>query len=331
MRRPEFAPGRWYANRCSVGTGLSSLRWGDSILHLTIGNVLEREITRTLRRGAPYYFDDEFPTIPLSQRFFVAPDSLNNDTFVILDHQWELIIHLPRLMAENPAFDLACWYEDLLIDECEIQCHNQKINVCPDPDKKFQDHDDDDPGNDSTSIFLDSDQQFKNTYLELNGVQVPWGTYPAVQRNAAVTKDASRKVPKPVVITTKINRQPAHALLDSGSLGDFMSSTVADQLKVKKDKLTSPLGLQLAVQGSCSKINSGTKVNLEYQNIKEERYFDIINLSNYDFILGTPWLYQDQVSLGFNPACVLVGSDTALPLDGVSITSIASHAVALEI
>lgn len=58
--------------------------------------------------------------------------------------------------------------------------------------------------------------------LELNGLQVPRGTYPAVQRNAAVTKDTSRKVPRPVVI-----------------MGDFMSS----------------LGLQLAVQGSRSKIN----------------------------------------------------------------------------
>lgn len=109
-----------------------------------------------------------------------------------------------------------------------------------------------------------------------------------------------------------------------------MSSTVADQLKVKKAQLASPLGLQLAVQGSRSKINSGVSVKFEYQKITEDRYFDIINLSSYDLILGTPWLYQHQVSVGFNPARVLVGSDVALPLDGVSITSIASRAVALE-
>ena len=146
----------------------------------------------------------------------------------------------------------------------------------------------------------------------------------------AIAKDTSRKVPRPVVVTAKINGQPARALLDSGSLGDFMSSTIADQLKVKRDKLSSPLGLRLAVQGSHSKINSGTKVELEYQNIKEERYFNIINLSSYDLILGTPWLYQHQVCLGFNPARILVGSDRALPLDGVSVTSIASRAVVLE-
>ena len=57
-----------------------------------------------------------------------------------------------------------------------------------------------------------------NACLELYGVQVPCGTYPAVQRNAAVTKEASRKVPKPVVLTTKVNGQPARALLDSAVL-----------------------------------------------------------------------------------------------------------------
>ena len=65
----------------------------------------------------------------------------------------------------------------------------------------------DDVGNSSVSIFLNSDQQhtgtidqkrskgLDGTYLELNRLQVPRGTYPAVQQNAAVTKDAGRKVP----------------------------------------------------------------------------------------------------------------------------------------
>ena len=32
----------------------------------------------------------------------------------------------------------------------------------------------------------------------------------------------------------------------------------------------------------------------QYQGIDEERRFDIINLSNYAIILGTPWMYQRQ-------------------------------------
>ena len=276
--QPDFAPGQWYAARRSVHTGISSLRWGDNIPQLTMGNVMEQEIACTLRRGAPYSFDDEFPAISLARRFFVVFSPMDNNTFVILDRQWEIIIFLPRVMAENPAFDLATWYEDQLINELEKYRRKMKSYAYPAPDKNSRDPDDDDEGNGSASIVVvDSDQRPTRTVspitdkspfdacLELYGVQVPRGTYPAVQRNAAVTKDASRKVPKPVVITAKINGQPARALLDSGLLGDFMSSTIADQLKVKKDKLASPLGLQLAVQGSRSKINAGAVVEFEYR------------------------------------------------------------------
>ena len=77
-------------------------------------------------------------------------------------------------------------------------------------------------------------------------------------------KDSIHKVPRPVVVTVKIDGHPACTLLDSGSLEDFLSSMLADQLNVKHVKLNTPLALQLAVQGSQSKINSGAKVKFEY-------------------------------------------------------------------
>ena len=87
-----------------------------------------------------------------------------------------------------------------------------------------------------------------------------------------------------------------------------------DQLKVTREALTSPLSLHLAVQGSRSKVNARASVKVKYQSISETRTLDIINLNNYDVILGTPWMYQHQVCLGFNPARVVIGSDEPLPL-----------------
>ncbi|KAF8220658.1 hypothetical protein L208DRAFT_1416363, partial [Tricholoma matsutake] len=88
---------------------------------------------------------------------------------------------------------------------------------------------------------------------------------PGLERNASVTKDAARMVPKPVVVVAKINGHSVCALIDSGSLGDFLSTTLTDQLK----------------------INLGTHVEFQYQGISEQRYFDIMNISNYDLILGS--------------------------------------------
>lgn len=165
--------------------------------------------------------------------------------------------------------------------------------------------------------------------MELFGAQVPRGSFAAVQRNAAVTKDATRVVPKPIVVVTKVNGHPARALLDSGSLGDFMSTTLADQLKVKRMVLPVPLPLQLAVQGSKGKINCGTRVEFEYGPIKEDRYFDIINLSNYDLILGTPWLFQYKATMAFNESRLVIGAPSAQPIKGPSVAKIASRATEL--
>jgi len=100
--------------------------------------------------------------------------------------------------------------------------------------------------------------------------------------------------------------------LDSGLLGDFVSIALADQLKLTKVELKKPLALQLVVQGSHLKVNWGVKMELKYQWIKEQRYFDIANLSNYDLILGMPWLFQHKVTVGLNPVHVVVRSDDPL-------------------
>ena len=180
------------------------------------------------------------------------------------------------------------------------------------------------------SDLVNEDSEEEESPVVLNGIQVTHGTFPAMQRNAALVKAPGRAVPKPMVITMKINDHPARALLDSGLLGDFISTTLADQLKLHKETLEVPLGLQLAVQGSRSKINSRTKAKIQYQDITEDRYFDIINLSYYDIILRMPWLFQHSVCLGFNPARVLIRSDTSLPINGKSVSSIASRAMRIS-
>ena len=127
-----------------------------------------------------------------------------------------------------------------------------------------------------------------------------------------------------------MNDHPARALLDSGSLGDFMSSTLADQLGIKKEPLIVPLALQLAVQGSRSKVNSITTAQLKYQDINERRTFDIINLNSYDLILGTPWMHQHKICIGFNPARVVIGSDEPQPLKIGNDTKLLVNTVSFE-
>jgi hypothetical protein len=171
----------------------------------------------------------------------------------------------------------------------------------------------------------ESGHEEKRPTFELGGIQVERNKYPALQRNAAQVKGNQRVLPKPLIVKVSINGHPARALLDSGSLGDFMSSTLADQLGLKKTLLEKPLALQLAVQGSRSRVNAMVTAQFQYQEINEQRTFDVINLNSYDLILGTPWMHQHRICIGFNPAQIVIGSDDSQPLKVGNDTKLMVH------
>ncbi|KAF9440283.1 hypothetical protein P691DRAFT_793768 [Macrolepiota fuliginosa MF-IS2] len=98
--------------------------------------------------------------------------------------------------------------------------------------------------------------------------------------------EASCNVPKPITVATQVNGYPVHALLDTGSLGGFISSNLAQQLCLKTIELLLPINVQMAVQGSCTKVNHGTRVEFQYQ--------------------------EHQVSLCLEPPIVLIGSTLVL-------------------
>jgi len=57
-----------------------------------------------------------------------------------------------------------------------------------------------------------------------------------------------------------------------------------------------------------------------------KRYFDVINLQNYDMILGTPFLYQHQVLVGLNSPRVVLGSKEPLEMRGPQVSMLESRA-----
>ena len=72
----------------------------------------------------------------------------------------------------------------------------------------------------------------------------------------------------------------------------------------------------MAAKGSRTKVNERVNIRLQYQSVDEHRNFDVMNISGYDLILGTPFLFQHKVTLGFNGAKVVIESSEALPIDG---------------
>lgn len=256
-------------------------------------------------------------------RRFVC-ERISEHLYCVTDNALDLKTYLPRATVLQWHWNPARWYRRRL-GKAYLQFNNDLLASNDgqyDGLTELFSSLDDPPDSWIQSILEESISE-----CVVYGVQVAPGRYPALQRNSATTRDMVRAIPKPIVVVVHVDGRPARALIDTGSLADFMSLTTAEQLKCRLTLLAKPLTIQLAVQGSRSKVNYGAEARFQYQGTDYRRYFDVINLQNYDLILGTPFLYQHSVTVGFNSPRVILGSTDPLPLKGSGVTTLESRAV----
>jgi hypothetical protein len=116
-----------------------------------------------------------------------------------------------------------------------------------------------------------------------------------------------KELQEPISLFVKINGIVAYALLDSGCTTDMISAEFARVALVQPLKLAEPVQIQMACVGSCSTINYGRRAPVELGSIREERYFDIVNVDRYNIVFRTPFLQTHKVSLDFaNKGVVIV-------------------------
>ncbi|KIM36975.1 hypothetical protein M413DRAFT_77523, partial [Hebeloma cylindrosporum] len=344
LERPQFDLGSWYAKRRAKALGL---RYPGPVKHYSFGDPISVIGSQLLEDGIQSHYPCIDPLSDPEGRFNLYPSSENSLEYIVDDPELNLQISVPKESLLDPTFDLVHWYccrlEESGLDINAFIIRDYLRNVQSTVPRDMVENPDFNLGEwyeyrlasyESDKLDLDEDigdisPGVCEEPLELNGVQVDRNKYPTLQRNAARVNDKARILPKPLIITVNINGHPARALLDSGSLGDFMSTSLADQLKVKLVPLEVPLSVQLAVQGSRTRVNSCARVRFQYQGIDEERVFDIININSYDLILGTPWLFQHQVCLGLNPGRCVLGSDISVPIKLGTGTKLMAHAIAV--
>ncbi|KDQ25195.1 hypothetical protein PLEOSDRAFT_159848 [Pleurotus ostreatus PC15] len=249
---PDFNFPHWYAVRCCKFFGLAKSQASYLLSPGPIPDILREAAIIHLQRNTPFCGDKEFNLDHPNARFNVGYHVEDPDNYFIEDEYRDLRIMIPRMLLANERFNLIGWYnkrltnlssqqstkhgEDTYLDMIHTLYAEDRIK---NPSVELSPWTDLDRG---TNIFINA--------VDLYGQQIERGTYAALQRNAAVTKDATRIIPKPIVVTVHINGHPVRALLDSGSLGDFLSTTVVEQLGLRKIELQTPIALQLAVQGS---------------------------------------------------------------------------------
>jgi len=321
-----FSAGKWYAEWCAQDSGHVT-PWHvaadwiyDKGIHFTLmGAAVEERVENLLEVGAPYTHEADLPP-RIDKRFKVFISSDDQQHLHIIDSHREIISYLPKDLLDDYYFNVCDWYQSRLV---QFDLDQQVVSLLSSFDGSSIPFIDDLLITDNPSVSVSSLEYMEETKslmlsdnrsINLQAIQADRNKFHAVQRNSASVKSLTTLLPKTVVLKVQIQGHFARALIDSGSQGDFVSTTLADQLSLNKSQLNAPMKLQLAVQGSRSVINYGVEARFQFQNIDEVRTFHVINLNNYDVILGTPWLYQHQVCIGFNPARIMIGSDKSLPI-----------------
>ncbi|KIM51986.1 hypothetical protein SCLCIDRAFT_33007 [Scleroderma citrinum Foug A] len=328
LRHPRFTIDQWYWHKCAESLDWSmheiwnaEFLWAD--FSPPMGTPVEERVVFCLNLGVPVVEDGLG-----NEHRFQCLYHAGEESYEIRDQHLMLRTYLLVTLAENARFNVSTWYRrrldhgthnedivDELNDDFVCQLENSTINNSVD----LETSDLGSPRGCDVSLH----------HIELNAIEKArsgHSGYTALRCNAAVTHDFMRTIPHPVVVTVHVDGQPARALIDTGSLANFMSLMLTEQLRVKRLPLEKPSTIQLAVQGSRSKVNFGTKVQFQYQGIDYDRYFDVINLQHYNMILGTPFLYQHQVLVRLNSLRVILGSKMPLVMKGPQVSILESRA-----
>jgi hypothetical protein len=95
----------------------------------------------------------------------------------------------------------------------------------------------------------------------------------------------------------KLHNLEAFVLLNSGCMSDLVSPEFAMSVNLKAHELEESVPLQLGTVGSCLKINFRLFTNFEISKMKDNHYFDVVNIDRYNVILGTMFMRKHGITL----------------------------------
>ena len=115
------------------------------------------------------------------------------------------------------------------------------------------------------------------------------------------------KMMQPITIEVELNGVPCFILVDMGCNTNSFRPMTARIVKADRIDLKKQVQLQLGMQGSKMKINHGMRVNVKVGPINKSVYFDIINIDQYDTILGMPFLTKHQAIIDLGSRTLTIG------------------------
>jgi hypothetical protein len=135
--------------------------------------------------------------------------------------------------------------------------------------------------------------------------------------NAGMSPKSDPDAQKCLTAYMTVNGVKALVLFDSGSTTVSVSPEFVDVVRVQKKPLARPATLQLGCVGNQSKINFGCELSVTFAGLNNVSvYADVVNLEQYDVVVGTPFLHQFRCILDFTSNAIVVNDNCVNGLVG---------------
>ncbi|KAJ7353162.1 hypothetical protein DFH08DRAFT_987264 [Mycena albidolilacea] len=228
LREPAFSLSSWYVNIRVIECGIEGFEFLRTH-RATVKELLMDEVKHYLTENR-----DEYPVLSSVSISHILqdPDEVEEpDLFLLRIHAGEInfVDFLSEASLMNPAFDLIGW---ALTRLGRVECSERNL---------LEGFDGATTPSYLGDLFGDEPVPEDEVELFCGKAQIPADGYNGLRCMVSMPKTPNRVVAKPLVVVAHVNNQPARALIDSGSLGDLISTTMADQLHLGRSKLEDPI------------------------------------------------------------------------------------------
>jgi hypothetical protein len=111
----------------------------------------------------------------------------------------------------------------------------------------------------------------------------------------------------------KLNHAPVHILIDSGAMGNFISSQTADRFSFSlHDVPNIPITFANGAVGSCNKAVQAAY--LCFENHEENIDLRVVSLPHHDIILGKTWLEKWNPQINWQTHEITINTIDQLPI-----------------
>jgi hypothetical protein len=152
--------------------------------------------------------------------------------------------------------------------------------------------------NDTEVSELDDDEVIEQ---RIQSIRVRQAAGQPAKQTTTVVRKSSLKRPasqiRPLVAKMTINGLDAVVMFDTGSTSDAVSPEFAWVANMKIHSLDVPMGIHLVCKRSKSKIVFGTSGPVRYSSIVGTHYFDVVNIDQFDAIIGMGFMRKFGITL----------------------------------